>query len=237
MAAATHPVISVFLMFEASFWGTCLACHLVRRYVARIPYQLPSARYAEICKTSLFNHIATVLPMITVCLPLVKSFQRNHDPVRYQQQLLPRISLNHPMELILAIVLSTQISDLVFTCMHMLAHSKYLYKRVHAKHHSVRSAFAPSATFCEVAEMLMVNIPAVAAPIFVLRMHPISAVWWICVSACSSVLSHSILSEHHFAHHIHPSNCFGLAYGMSRFMSSSRRGHGDNIRYSWLQPT
>ncbi len=95
------------------------------------------------------------------------------------------------------------ISDLVFYSTHRIMHYKYLYK-YHKQHHlwnePVSTSFLDSNPF----EHLLVNIPTVIVPLYVIHISDIQQMIWIIIVTTQSILSHMELYDingPHIKHH------------------------------------
>lgn len=120
--------------------------------------------------------------------------------------------------------------DAVFFASHRALHSRALYARVHALHHSFPAPFALAAVYAHPLEHLLSNVACITAGPLLCGSHPATAAAWACLATFSTAASHSGWAlpwsdDRHDWHHTVPSEHFGTA------LMLIDRALGTNARY------
>jgi len=114
------------------------------------------------------------------------------------------------------IVVSLWLLEVWFYYSHLLAHCRWLYRRIHKPHHKFREPYALTGVYCSLTEMLLVNMMAVAIGPIVTGMSGWLLWSWITIIAINTTASHSglvipyVSSGTHDIHHQHLNKNYGI---------------------------
>jgi sterol desaturase/sphingolipid hydroxylase (fatty acid hydroxylase superfamily) len=106
------------------------------------------------------------------------------------------------------------INDTIFYWSHRLLHTRWLFRKVHYRHHRFRIVRGVSAEFAHPLESLFNFIALFAGPVLLATPFPVFAVWMV-VRIAETVEAHSgymlsPVSSRHAFHHLHAQRgCFG----------------------------
>jgi len=113
-------------------------------------------------------------------------------------------------------VASLLIMEIWFYYTHRIAHSKYIFSRIHRKHHFFTQPYALTGLYCSVTEMIFINVPSVTIGPIITGMSYSLMTIWIVMIAVNTAISHSdiiipyINSGTHGIHHQKHNKNFGL---------------------------
>lgn len=145
-----------------------------------------------------------------------------------------------PFVFALHLVAFVLIQDTIFYWSHRLLHTRFLFRRVHYRHHRFRIVRGESAEFAHPLEVLFNFVALFAGPVALGSPFPVVAVWMV-VRIAETVEAHSgyglsPVSRRHAFHHLHAQRgCYGsfvspwdFALGTDRaFRESQRRKQPD----------
>lgn len=160
---------------------------------------LTSKQLIEVIRVTLFNQICIGVPAILIgyYLKSLRGFPENFHDVPDFSRVLYELA---------AIVL---IDEICTYYSHRLLHSKFLYNRVHKKHHEWMSPIAVGASYCHPVEHIIGNIFPTATGTLIMQSHT-SIQWiWLALVMTTTIVSHSgyhipmlMSPESHDFHHI-----------------------------------
>ncbi len=111
------------------------------------------------------------------------------------------------------------VQDTIFYWSHRTLHTKWLFKKVHRKHHDFRYVRGISAEYFHPAESILNVIALMVGPV-VLAVHPLTFVLWQGIRVWESVEAHSgyaftSLASRHAYHHLYAARgCLGSFFGI-----------------------
>ena len=114
------------------------------------------------------------------------------------------------------VVVSLLIMEIWFYYSHRIAHSKYIFPRIHRMHHFFTQPYAFTGVYCSVGEMLFINIPSMMIGPIITGMSYNLMTTWIVIIAINTAISHSdviipyINSGTHGIHHQKHNKNFGI---------------------------
>ena len=112
------------------------------------------------------------------------------------------------------IPLCTAVTEAIFSPLHLLMHrSRWLYRHVHALHHSRKPYIGMCALYATGAEHLLLNMLPPVVAILVARCNTLVACAWVAAATCNTVWVHSGDGRHR-VHHIDPSLNYGVALNL-----------------------
>jgi fatty acid hydroxylase domain-containing protein 2 len=131
---------------------------------------------------------------------------------------------------LLDIFLSSIILEIMFYSCHRLLHTKYLYSKIHKRHHEWMSPIGITSFYAHPIELICANIlPAMIGPIL-LKSHFITFIIWTTMAITSVVISHSgyhlplwFSTEAHDYHHLKFNESFGVLGIMDYICGTDRR--------------
>lgn len=111
--------------------------------------------------------------------------------------------------------------DAAFFVLHRLAHTRWLYDRVHRTHHELREPYAPGAAYCSALEHGFVNLLSGTIPAYACGFSLAEIEAWIVLGTVNVVWEHSRFSPTHFPHHTKRAPKYGSSLGLMDFISES----------------
>lgn len=91
------------------------------------------------------------------------------------------------------------LSEVIFTCIHRLFHTKYLFK-YHKQHHENNPSYSVSALDAHYLEFLFGNISTVLIPMIIFHGSDMSQLLWIIIATLSTVTAHHFDGPHKIHH-------------------------------------
>lgn len=111
------------------------------------------------------------------------------------------------------------IQDTLFYWSHRALHTRWLFRKVHRKHHDFRHVRGLAAEYAHPVEQVVNLITVMTGPI-VLAVHPVTFVTWMVIRVGETIEAHSgyaftTLASRHAYHHLYAARgCLGSFFGL-----------------------
>ncbi len=111
------------------------------------------------------------------------------------------------------------VQDTIFYWSHRLLHTKWLFRKIHRKHHDFRYVRGVSAEYSHPVESTANVVALMAGPIL-LAVHPVTFILWLVIRMWETVEAHSgyaftALASRHAYHHLYAARgCLGSFFGL-----------------------
>ena len=186
----------IYLVHMASYWGSVCLVHLIKGQ------QFPNNWGVYATRVLMLQLLIT--PMFAPLVALLSS------------------PLEKDMHAAWQLPLCAVLTEVIFSPIHLVIHrSKFLYRHVHALHHSKKPYIGVCALYATVYEHVILNmLPPLLAGL-VARCNTWVACVWVAAATSNTVWVHSYNSNHH-RHHANPASNYGIGtYLMDKYITKS----------------
>jgi len=196
-AAAPWEVMCAMSTPYAMFVGACFASQILGYFVGCLPYVLmdmlrypkykvqPAVNHPKFSvvvsciKDMLVSFITVILPLLIVGGPLIHAVGISREG-----------SLPSRGVLLVQICFFFLVEDYLNYWLHRLLHQPWLYKNIHAVHHTYNSPFAIVAAYAHPLEVIILAIPTFAGPAAI-GPHLYTLLVWQLLRNCEAIDIHS----------------------------------------------